>query len=81
MHDHFPADIQDFVQAQLATGDYASEDDLVLHALRAFRELKTRHDALIDDLRKADQGPRHPLDTEATKAEARRRMGGGAAPD
>jgi len=74
----FPPEINDFVQAQLAAGDYHSQEELVLDALRAFRELKLRYQGLLDEVQKAasqaDRGELRPLDTEATKAEARRRM-------
>jgi putative addiction module CopG family antidote len=78
MLDQFPPEINDFVKAQIAAGAYRSEDELVLDALRAFRELKLRHEALLDEVQQAtaqaDCGELHPLDTEATKAEARRRL-------
>lgn len=78
MPEPLPPEIQEFVLTQLATGDYRSEEDLVVEPLRAFRELKLRHQALLDELQdpisQAERGETHPLDTEATKAEARRRL-------
>ena len=78
MPEQFPPEINEFVQAELAAGDYRSQDELVLDALRAFRELKLRHQGLLDEVRKAtsqaERGELRPLDTDATKAEARRQM-------
>lgn len=78
MPEQYPPELDDFVQAQLATGDYRTEGELLLDALWAFRELKLRHQVLLGDLRQAiaqaDGGQLHPLDTEVTKAEARRRL-------
>jgi Arc/MetJ-type ribon-helix-helix transcriptional regulator len=78
MAEHFTQEIQEFVNAQLAAGHYHNEQEIVIDALRTFRELKLRHQQLLDDVRnaiaQADAGHLHPLDTEATKAEARRRL-------
>ena len=78
MSDVFPADLEQFVRQELASHEYGSRDDLVVDAVRVLRELKTRHQKLRDDVRhsiaQAERGEARPLDTEATKAEARRRL-------
>ncbi|MGD9721059.1 MAG: type II toxin-antitoxin system ParD family antitoxin [Pirellulales bacterium] len=80
MPTQFTPEIDAFVQAQLAAGHYQTEQEVVLDALRAFRELSLRHQSLLDDVRnaiaQADAGQLHPLDTEKTKIEARRRAAG-----
>ena len=85
MSDVFPADIELFVQQELASQEYPSREDLVLDALRVLRELKTRHQQLREDVRRsiaqADRGETTPLDAEATKAEARRRLDGRSTTD
>lgn len=74
----FPPDIGHFVQSELAAGNYRNESELVLEALKAFRELKLRYRCLLDDVREAiaqaDRDELHELNTEATKSEARRRF-------
>jgi Arc/MetJ-type ribon-helix-helix transcriptional regulator len=34
----FPSKLQQLIQDELATGNYANEDDVLLHAMRALRE-------------------------------------------
>ena len=78
MANSFPPDIEQFVRQELASQEYQSRDDLVLDAMRVLRELKTRHQKLRDDVQhaiaQAEQGEVRPLDTEATKAEASKRL-------
>ena len=78
MLDVFPPDIERFVQQELAGGEYSSREDLIVDALRVLRQVKTRHTELRDKVRhsiaQAERGEMMPLDTERTKAEARRRQ-------
>jgi putative addiction module CopG family antidote len=73
-----PSDLQQFVDEELATGGYKSESELVIQALRVYRELKTRHDALRRDVelsvQQAERGEISLLDTAATKRAARARL-------
>jgi Arc/MetJ-type ribon-helix-helix transcriptional regulator len=70
-------DMAGFVQAEVARGAVASETALVTQALELYRELKAKHDDLRSSVKRsieqAERGEVEPLDTEATKAEARRR--------
>ena len=76
----FPPELEQFVQQELANGDYQTEEELVIDALKVFRELKRRHEQLRADVQRsieqAERGEVHPLDTDATKAAARRRWAG-----
>ncbi|MEX0703155.1 MAG: hypothetical protein WD069_13760 [Planctomycetales bacterium] len=78
MNTTYPPEIQEFVERELERGAHVDEEHLIVAALRVYRELKTRHDALRADvarsLAQAERGEVAPLDTEATKAEARRRF-------
>lgn len=80
MLDVFPPDIEQFVRQELAGQEYRSRDDLIVDALRVLREVKGRHHKLREKVRhsidQADRGEISPLDTELTKAEARRRLDG-----
>jgi putative addiction module CopG family antidote len=69
----YPPDILQFVQQSLAAGEYASEDDVVIAAMRALRDVRQRHQTLRDDVQAAiaelDQGQAAPWDIEEMKAE------------
>jgi len=85
MPDAFPPNIEQFVRRELVSHEYPSREDLVLDAVRVLRELKTSHERLRDDVRhsiaQAERGEVGPLDTEATKAQARRRLNSQASAD
>ena len=49
----YPPDVLQFVQRSLETGEYASEDDVVVAGMRALREVKRRHQSLRDDIQAA----------------------------
>ena len=74
----YPPDILQFVQQSLATGEYASEDDVVIAAMRALRDVRKRHQSLRDDVQAAiaelDQGQGAPWDIEEVKAELSRQL-------
>lgn len=68
----YPPDLQRFVDGALASGEYRSEEDLVVSAMRVLQELSARHDQLRRDiaegLAQADRGQSQPLDMAAIKA-------------
>ena len=78
MSKSYPPELEQFVKQELANGTNENEEELVIDALTAFREMKQRHDELRRDVQRsieqADRGEVAPLDTEATIAEARRRF-------
>jgi putative addiction module CopG family antidote len=53
MQDLYPPDIQQFVQEAVATGEFASEEDVVVTAVRTLRELKNRQQTLKNDIQAA----------------------------
>lgn len=40
----YPPHLQQFVKQEIASGAFRSEDELVISALTAFREMKLRHE-------------------------------------
>jgi putative addiction module CopG family antidote len=68
----YPPDVKRFVEGAIASGEYSSEEDLVVSAVRVLQELTARHDALRRDiaagLAQADAGESQPLDMRAIKA-------------
>lgn len=70
-------DLEEFVQQELARGEYRDASDLVSEALRLLQQ-KRRHDALREEIRigleQAERGEVAPLDMEEIRAEVRRRM-------
>lgn len=73
-----PRELEQFIRRSLTTGEYRSEDELVVDAVSTLRELKRRHQQLKDDIRHAidqlDRGQGKPLDMKAIKAKARARL-------
>jgi Arc/MetJ-type ribon-helix-helix transcriptional regulator len=76
----YPPEIEEFVQQELATGEYRGEGDLINQALSVYRELKLRHDLLRADvahaISQADSGDVAPLDIEAIKSELMEELAG-----
>lgn len=73
---HLTADLEAFVDDQVASGQFTSSDDVVLAGLRLMQQQDNA--ARLTDLRQAwrqgiDSGDFQPLDREASKASARRR--------
>jgi len=68
----YPPDIEQFVLQALSTGEYASEDDVVVEGIRALREFKRRQQSLRDDVQAAitenDQGQGEVWDIDAMKS-------------
>lgn len=71
-----PHDLQQFVEREIASGRYRSEEDLVCEGLRLLRERERRLRALRQDVEPAleqlDRGEGEPLDAERIKARGRR---------
>jgi len=74
----FPPEIAELVRAHMASGEYASEKDLVIDAMRALDELRTHHQQLRKEIRQrleaGGTNASKPLDRDAFNAEARRRL-------
>ncbi len=73
MSETLPPDVQEFVKQVVATGEYGSEDEVMVAGVGALRELRQRHDELRQDIQVAidelDRGEGEPLDMVAIKAE------------
>lgn len=73
-----PQDLQQFVQQEIASGRYQSEEDVVREGLRLLRERDRRLQALREDIQPAleqlDRGEGEPLDAESIKARGRKRL-------
>jgi predicted transcriptional regulator len=67
----YPPDLRDFVEHELAVGDYRDENELLVHAVTVFREVKERHSTLRaqiqESLAQADRGELVPLDMAAIR--------------
>ena len=73
-----PNEIAAYVRAEVAEGAATDEVQFLSKAIELYRELKSRHEDLRAKVeastQQAARGDAAPLDTEATKAEARRRF-------
>ena len=73
-----PQDLQQFVQQEIASGRYQSEEDVVREGLRLLRERDRRLQALREDIQPAleqlDRGEGERLDAESIKARGRKRL-------
>lgn len=80
MTETFPPDVQDFVRQVIARGEYATEEDVVIDAVRALRELKDRHQSLRAEIQAAitelDAGGGEPWDAEQLKQDLRQHLEG-----
>lgn len=79
-----PSQLQPFVDQELATGAFTDEADLVTKALELFREMKTRHAKLCDDVQRslaqAERGEVASLEIQATKDVLRSELNAGGKP-
>jgi Arc/MetJ-type ribon-helix-helix transcriptional regulator len=75
---HLPEDVEAFVKAEVARGAAADATDFLAKAVELYRELKVRrenlHGRVQESLAQYERGEVRPLDTEATRTEARRRF-------
>lgn len=73
MSETLPEELRAFVQRAVATGEYASEDDVVAAGVRALQILEHRRRDLHGDIQTAiqelDRGEGEPWDAELIKAE------------
>jgi len=73
MKQAYPPGVLQFVQRSLETGEYASEDDVVVAGMRALREVKQRQESLRDDIQAAlaeiDAGLGEPWNVAGIQAE------------
>ncbi len=78
MSTSLPHDLQHFVQQEVASGKYRSEEDVVCEGLRLLREREGRLQALREDIEPAleqlDRGEGGPLDAESIKTRGRKRL-------
>jgi len=58
MTEAYPPDVREFVQQVIANGDYSSEEDVVIAAVRALRDLKQWRSTSLeaDDIASAWRG-------------------------
>jgi Arc/MetJ-type ribon-helix-helix transcriptional regulator len=74
----FPADLNQFIQDELETGDYANEDALLTAALEVFREVRQRHAELRsrvqESVAQARAGEATPLNMDETKQKLLNRL-------
>ena len=72
-----PADVEAFVRAEVERGTAPNEADFLVRTVELYRELTAKHENLRARVQKsvaqAERGEIAPLDTNATKAEGRRR--------
>jgi len=66
-------DLEQYVQQQVASGRFASPEEFALEAMRLYRELETRHEALKGDIdaaiEQSEKGQSEPLDVDCIKKE------------
>ena len=58
MNNRFPPDVDEKIRQQIATGDYANEDDVLRDALRSLADERDDWNAIQVGLRTLDEG--HP---------------------
>jgi antitoxin ParD1/3/4 len=72
------AEVHSLVQEELACGQYASADELLLAAIQLLHDRNTKlaalREAIQPALERLDRGEGWPLDMESIKTEARRRF-------
>ena len=77
----FPPDVEELIKAQLETGEYESEDDVIRDAHQALeeycryqRELTDLKDKLRVAEEQSQRGQTGPFDAEETKRQVRERL-------
>lgn len=73
-----PPDLEKFVRQELASGEYASEEEILQEGLRLLQDRKQRLEQLRSDIQvgldQLDRGEGAPLDMEAIKAKVADRL-------
>lgn len=79
------ADLDTYISAKVASGEFRSEDEFLREAALVYRELEERYrnlrTTIQDRIRQAESGDIAPLDVESIKAEGRRRLAASKATD
>jgi antitoxin ParD1/3/4 len=74
-----PRDLAEKVRAKVATGEYASQSEVVRTALRLWQKCEDQHErkraALRDKIGRSLEDPSRPLDEEAAFAYLEERFG------
>jgi putative addiction module CopG family antidote len=77
----FPPDLEKLVGERMASGEYESEDELLLHALHALEAVENAHEHLRQELAVRIERARSevavPFDLDALKLEARKKFANG----
>ena len=75
---NYPADIEQYIKAKVATGEFNSEDSFLCEATRVYRDMETRHQQLKSDVQAAidevNSGKTLPMDMEIVKDELAREI-------
>ena len=73
MPESYPPDVREYLQEQLKSGEYKSEDELLVDAVRTLRVVGEHHRRLRDDiqdgLRELDEGKSESWDVASLKNE------------
>ncbi|MCH7726977.1 MAG: type II toxin-antitoxin system ParD family antitoxin [Planctomycetes bacterium] len=76
----YPPEVQEFVEEAVAAGDYASEGDVLVDAVRALREIKRQHQSLRNDVQagfdELDAGQGEAWDVDELKRELHQKLDG-----
>jgi antitoxin ParD1/3/4 len=76
--DAFPPELAAFVQQELASGNYQSEEEMLCAGLRLLRERERRlqnlRDEILPALEQLDRGEGQELDIADIKARGRQRL-------
>ena len=69
----YPPDLEQYVQATVASGKFRTRDEFAVEAARLYRDIDARHQQLKADVQaaidEADRGQCEPLDMAAIKRE------------
>ena len=77
----FPSELDQLIQEKIASGDYQSQDDVLLDAMYALNEMNRRHAELRQEIQsraaKCGQGLSVPFDPDEIKARGRAQLAQG----
>jgi len=73
-------DLEQYVRAKVASGQFSSPEDFALQAMRLYRELDARHESLKSDVQAAieesEKDRSEPLDMDSLKGELMEELDG-----